>query len=230
MLIIFLMATVKIFLILIKFVLIYLPKFIILLPSHISFWYIEQPSFYDILLNQLLRARGRVGRPRRGHVAEYGTGVRAQGLERGGSRARERAAGRRGGGPKKKKKLISKIKLVFFFFLPHPPSPAPPLSLPAPSLYARLPQYLEYSKEYILLIIFLIVNANTESNLVCCTGQLVTTYIFAINRTSTKHLSNIYFFICSVVIFDSRWKIYICSMRWLVHCKQKRRPVFWRVL
>ena len=100
-----------------------------------------------------------------------------------------------GGGPKKKK---SKINFFFFFFLP------PPLSLPAPSLYARLPQCLEYSKECILPIMFLTVYANTESNLVCCTGQLVTTCIFAINRTSTKHVPSIHFYICSIVIFDSR--------------------------
>ena len=77
------------------------------LPSHISFRCIEQPSIYDTLLNQLLRARGLVGRPRRGQVAEYGTGVRAQGLERGGAgRGRGPRGGGGGGGAKKNKKKI----------------------------------------------------------------------------------------------------------------------------
>ena len=118
-------------------------------------------------------------------------------------RALRGGAGRGGGGGAKKKKN-PKIKFVFlfFFFLP-PPPPCPPLSLPAPSVYARLPQCLEYSKECILLIMFLTVYANIESNLVCCTGQLVTTCIFAIHRTSTKHVPSIHFYICSIVIFDS---------------------------
>ena len=107
-----------------------------------------------------------------------------------------RGRGPRGGGGGKKKK--PKLELVVFF------APPPPLSLPAPSVYARLPQCLEYSKECILLIMFLTVYANIESNLVCCTGQLVTTCIFAINRTSTKHVPSIHFYICSIVIFDSR--------------------------
>ena len=118
------------------------------------------------------------------------TGVRAQSLERGGGAGRGAAGRMGGGGGAKKKKNNNNFQnqISFFSFF----------------LYARLPQCLEYSKECILLIMFLTVYANTESNLVCCTGQLVTTCIFAINRPSTKHVPSIHFYICSIVIFDSR--------------------------
>ena len=111
-------------------------------------------------------------------------------LRGGGGRAGGRGEDGGGGGGAKKKKNNNNFQnqISFFSFF----------------LYARLPQCLEYSKECILLIMFLTVYANTESNLVCCTGQLVTTCIFAINRPSTKHVPSIHFYICSIVIFDSR--------------------------
>ena len=96
----------------------------------------------------------------------------------------------------------------------HGPCYRPPDRRPRTgALHARLPQCLEYSKECILLIMFLTVYAFTKSNLLCCTGQLVTTCLLAINRTSTKHVPSIHFYICSIVIFDFRLKIYTCSMR-----------------